>query len=113
MTSAEINKKIEELFKNEDFCVAFFDSIDDIAKIKNLLNENGLILSDDEIAQLIDLSKKTMSSGDSVELSESDMDSVSGGIVGWVVAGAASAVFFGYQVYQGRKGLNRARGVCG
>lgn len=112
MTNLEIQAKIEELFKNEEFCVKFYDSIDDLSAIKTLLDENGVVSTEEDVKHFVDSIKARIASEEKGELSEEDMDEVSGGLVGWVVAGAVSAAFFGYQTYKNRKALNSTFGYC-
>ena len=112
MNDIEKQKKIEELFSKEDFCVSYFDSLDDTKAIKDLLANNGLDASDEEMTQLIDLTKQNIEKKESGELTEEDLKNVNGGLIGWVVAGAIGAVCFGYGAYQGRKVINMGRGQC-
>jgi len=103
--------KINELFKTESFSVAFFENLEDTAFVKSLFEENGVSLTDEEIAQTIAVARTAESSSDG-ELSEDALSDAAGGIIGWVIAGTASAIFFGYQVYKARKGINSALGYC-
>lgn len=112
MINTEIQKKIEELFKNEMFCDKFFDNIDNAVEIKQLFTENEIDLSGEDIAQLIDLTKKSIAKQENGELAEDELDAVSGGIVGYIIAGVAGAIFFGYQTYKNRKKLNNTFGAC-
>lgn len=112
MTNLEIQTKIEELFKNEEFCIKFYDSIDDLSAIKALLEENGVVSTEEEIKHFVHSIKARIANEEKGELSEEDMEEVAGGLVGWVVAGAVSAAFFGYQTYKNTKALNRSLGYC-
>ena len=95
-----------ELLKNEDFCVNFFDNLEDKNRLSALLEANGISVTEDEICELIKIAKQQISKADCAELNEADLDDVSGGIVGWVIGGVVSGIFFGYQVYKAKKGLN-------
>ena len=101
-----MNEKLTALLKNEEFCIAFFDALEDIPTLKSLLERSGISATDEEIHQLIAIAKQQIAKADGAELSEDDLDDVSGGVIGWVIAGVASGIFFGYQVYKARKGLN-------
>jgi hypothetical protein len=101
-----MNEKLTELLKNEEFCIAFFDALEDIPTLKSLLERSGISATDEEIRQLVAIAKQQIAKADGAELSEDDLDDVSGGIIGWVIAGTVSGIFFGYQVYKARKGVN-------
>ncbi len=101
-----MNAKLTELLKNEEFCIAFFDALEDIPTLKSLLERSGITVGEDEIKQLLTIATQQIAKADGAELSETDLDNVSGGVIGWVIAGVASGIFFGYQVYKARKGVN-------
>ena len=101
-----MNEKLNEMLKNEEFCIAFFDALEDIPTLKSLLERSGITAGDEEIRQLVAIAKQQIAKADGAELSEEDLDDVSGGIIGWVIAGVASGIFFGYQVYKAKKALN-------
>ena len=101
-----MNEKLTELLKNEEFCIAFFDALEDTPALKSLLERSSISATDEEIQQLVKIAKQQIAKADGAELSEDDLDDVSGGVIGWVIAGVASGIFFGYQVYKAKKGLN-------
>lgn len=101
-----MNEKLIELLKNEEFCIAFFDALEDTPALKSLLERSGISATDEEIQQLVKIAKQQIAKADGAELSEDDLDDVSGGIIGWVIAGTVSGIFFGYQVYKARKAVN-------
>lgn len=101
-----MNEKLIELLKNEEFCIEFFDTFEKIDGLKALLERNGITITDDEVQELIKIAKQQISKADNEELCENELDDVSGGLVGWVIAGVASGIFFGYQVYKSRKAIN-------
>ena len=101
-----MNEKLMELLKNEDFCVKFFDTLEDMTGLTALLEANGISVTDEEVKAIVKIAKQQMVKADGAELSEDDLDDVTGGVIGWVIAGVASGIFFGYQVYKAKKGLN-------
>ena len=44
-----MSEKLIELFKNEEFCVNFFEAIDKTDELKSLLGKNGINISDEEL----------------------------------------------------------------
>lgn len=109
MTNLEIQNKFEELFKNEAFCEHFFDNIDNVPVVKQLLSENGVAFSDEEVTQFVDFTKKNVEKQENGELAEDELDDVSGGsvIAAWVVAGVVSGVVSGFLAYKARKWGNK------
>lgn len=105
-----MNEKMIDLLKNEEFCVKFFDTLENETALKALLESEGVSLSEKELQDLIALAKKQIAKAERNELNEDDLEDVAGGLVGWVIAGVASGIFFGYQVYKARKSINQA--VC-
>ena len=105
-----MNEKMIDLLKNEEFCVKFFDNLKNETALKTLLENEGISLSEKELQDLIALTEKQIAKADRDELTEDDLEDVAGGWVGWVIAGVASGIFFGYQVYKARKNLNQT--VC-
>ena len=103
-------EKLNELFKQEAFCVRFFDALEQPAEVKAVLAENNIAVTDEELSGIITLAKQQMAKEDDVELTESELADVAGGIWGYVIFGVAAGIFFGYQVYKARKTLND--GVC-
>ena len=101
-----MNEKLTALLKNEEFCIAFFDALEDIPALESLLERNDITVGEEEIKQLVAIAKQQIAKADGAELSEDDLDDVSGGLIGWVIAGVASGIFFGYQVYKAKKALN-------
>ena len=101
-----MNEKLIELLKNEDFCVKFFDSLEDLTALTALLEGNGVTVTADEVQELVKAAKQQIAKADNAELNEDDLDDVAGGVIGWVIAGTASAIFFGYQTYKNRKAVN-------
>ena len=53
-----MNEKLTELLKNEEFCIAFFDALEDIPTLKSLLERSGISATDEEIHQLIAIAKQ-------------------------------------------------------
>jgi len=102
---------VNELFKKEGFCVDFFENIDDVSKIKEIFVNENIELTDEEVDEIIRLAQN-IAERDSDELDEKDLGDVAGGFVGWVIAGVASGIFFGYQMYKTRKTLNTTNGTC-
>ena len=100
-----MNEKLVELFKNESFCSEFFDAIEDMSALNTLLNSNGIAIGENEIKELVMVVKQQMSNANSDELDADALDNVTGGLIGWVVAGVASAAFFGYQTYKNTKAI--------
>jgi hypothetical protein len=103
MVTEIVSKKIEELFHEETFACAFFENIESADEVKKLFAEKGVELSDEEVGELIAYTKSNVIGNESGELSESEMENVSGGVLGWIALGVASGIFFGYQAYQGGK----------
>lgn len=101
-----MSEKLIELFKNEEFCVNFFEAIDKTDELKSLLGKNGINISDEELKELIDVAKQQMAKVDNEELNEDELDDVSGGVVGWIVAGVVCGIFFGYQTYKAKTAFN-------
>ena len=95
--------KMNELFKNEAFCVRFFDALEDTTALQAVLADYGIEATAEETAEIAKTAKAQIAQE---ELNEEALDEVAGGIIGWVIAGVASGAFFGYQVYKARKGLN-------
>lgn len=114
MDGKVIAERLNGLFKTETFACDFFDNIDDKGKIKELLTKNDIELSDEELSSLIDYAKSVSSKESKEELSEDDMDNVTGGfgLLTWTAIGVGSAIFFGYQTHKARKELNRATNAC-
>lgn len=107
-----LTERLNTLFKDEQFTDAFFDNIDNKEAIADLLKKNDVDLMEEEIQAIIEYAKTTMSKE---ELSEEDMDNVSGGfgIIGGLIIGIGGGIFFGYQTYKARKAINQMRGTCG
>ena len=95
--------KMNELFKNEEFCVRFFDALEDTTALQAVLADYGIEATAEETAEIAKTAKAQIAQE---ELNEEALDEVAGGIIGWVIAGVASGAFFGYQVYKARNGLN-------
>ena len=98
--------KINELFKNEAFCVRFFDALEDTTALQAVLAEHGIEATEEETRTIAETAKAQIAKGEPQELTEEALDEVAGGLIGWVIAGVASGAFFGYQVYKARKDLN-------
>ncbi len=106
-----ITEKLNNLFQNEEFCVRYFDAVNDPNALKNVLAAEGIDLDETQLEDLIRQSREQMAKADQEgELSEEDLTDVSGGLIPYIVVGVALGIFFGYQVYKGRKGINDA--VC-
>jgi hypothetical protein len=78
--------------------------------VKKLFAEKGVELSDEEVGELIAYTKSNVIGNESGELSESEMENVSGGVLGWIALGVAGGIFFGYQTYKNVKTLGSA--IC-
>ena len=95
--------KMNELFKNETFCVRFFDALEDTTALQSVLADFGIKATAEETVEIAKAARAQIAQE---ELNEEALDEVAGGLIGWVIAGVASGAFFGYQVYKARKGLN-------
>lgn len=75
------NKKMESLFENE----AFVKELQEQAgpeQIRELFAKNGVVLSDEELAEFLAAGKKV----ETGELSTGELDNVAGGIIGTLSA---------------------------
>ena len=97
-----ITEKLNNLFQNEEFCVRYFDAVNDPNALKNVLAAEGIDLDETQLEDLIRQSREQMAKADQTD--------VSGGLIPYIIAGVALGIFFGYQVYKGRKTINDA--VC-
>ena len=93
--------KLMELLKDEDFCVKFFDALENQAELNKLLEENGVVLDSEEVRGLVEKTKAQIAKADCDELNEEDLDDVSGGLV--IAAAMATAIAVAYTVYRGKK----------
>lgn len=103
-------EKLNEMFKQEAFCIRFFDALEQPAELKAVLTENGIEVTDEELTELVAVAKAQIAKAEGEELSENELSDVAGGIWGYVVIGVAAGIFFGYQTYKSRKALNE--GFC-
>lgn len=113
MITNEMAQKMEVLFHNEEFAVDFFDNIDDTQKIIDLLAQNDITMTTEEADEFIAVVKNNVVNNETGELSESDMENVSGGVIPWIVGGIISGVFFGYQTYKNVKKIPKSKSSCG
>lgn len=103
-------EKLNEMFKQEAFCIRFFDALEQPAELKAVLTENDIAVTDEDLNVIIAVAKEQIAKADKEELSETELADVAGGIWGYVVIGVAAGIFFGYQTYKSRKALNE--GFC-
>ena len=93
-----MNDKLMELLKDEDFCVKFFDNLNDLSELRKLLEENGIQADDEELHALVELTKAQIAKKECNELSEEDLDNVSGGMVG--LALLVTGIVIAYEIYK-------------
>ena len=86
------------MFKDEDFCVKYFDSLNDLGEFRKFLVENGIQPNDEEVNALVELTKAQIAKEERAEFSEADLDDVSGGMVG--LALVVTAIVIAYQIYK-------------
>ena len=89
---------LKEKMQDEDFCVAFFDNLDDIAEITALLERSGIAATEEEILELVRLAKEQVAKDGSDELSEEDLDDVAGGMIGFAIV--TTILVIGYTIYK-------------
>ena len=53
-----MNEKLMELLKNEDFCVKFFDTLEDMTGLTALLEANGISVTDEEVKAIVKIAKQ-------------------------------------------------------
>ena len=87
-----------ELLKNEDFCVKFFDTLEDMTGLNMLLKENGVVLDDEELHELVEVTKAQIAKEECGELNEEDLEDVSGGYVALILF--TIAVITAYRIYK-------------
>lgn len=105
--TAAMTEKLNTLFKNnEDFCIRYFDAIDNIDLQKKVLKDYDVVITDEELEELNRVSRTQMAKMDKEELLEEDLDEVAGGLVGWVIAGVVGGIIVGYGIYKLRKTAN-------
>lgn len=103
-------KKLEELLKDKEFCEKLF-ALDETKDVQDLLNTNGIELSIEEIEQIKDLvirfqnddltdeEKKLIEKFQKTgELSDDDLENVSGGLF-LLIGGGAVALTVGLAIY--------------
>ena len=103
-----MNEKLVELLKDEGFCVKYFDSLENLPLLNNLLVENGIILTEEELNDLVKITKQQIAKEDNRELSEDDLEDVSGGYIGLVLV--VTAIYIAYSVYKIKKIQNAKNG---
>ena len=96
-----MNEKLVELLKDEDFCVKYFDVLEDLPELNNLLAANGIELTETELCDLVKITKQQIAKEENEELSEDDLEDVSGGYLG--LALIITAIVFAYSLYKIRK----------
>jgi len=89
---------LKEKMQDEDFCVAFFDNLDNIAEVTALLERSGIAASEEEILELVKLAKEQVAKDESGKLGEEDLDDVSGGSIGFAIA--LTVIVIGYHIYK-------------
>ena len=93
-----MNEKLMELLKDEDFCVKYFDNLDDLSELRRLLEENGIETDDEELRALVEVTKEQIAREESDELSEEELDQVAGGFPGLIIL--ATAIIVAYTIYK-------------
>ncbi len=96
-----MNEKLVELLKDEDFCVKYFDVLEDLPELNNLLAVNGIELTETELCDLVKITKQQIAKEENEELSEDDLEDVSGGYLG--LALIVTAIVIAYSIYKIRK----------
>ena len=98
MEEYNMTNKMNELFKNEEFCVRFFDALEDTTALQAVLADYGIEATAEETAEIAKTAKAQIAQE---ELNEEALDEVAGGIIGWVIAGVASGAFFWFVAKRG------------
>lgn len=104
-------QKLTELFNSEN-AKAKLNAIDDIEELKQFLDENDIELSYEDLAELLKSAVACSEKSNSDELTEEDMDNVSGGLIGWIILGGILAGAGGWGANKARKLYNQATGKC-
>jgi len=89
---------LKEKMQEEDFCVAFFENLENISEVTALLERSGIEATEEEILELVKIAKEQVAKDDSDELSEEDLEDVSGGMIGFVII--LTIVIIGYKIYK-------------
>lgn len=88
------NKKMEALFENETFVKELQEQAGP-EQIRELFAKNGVVLSDEELAEFLAAGKKV----ETGELSTGELDNVSGGVIGTLSAILAATWSWSCSVY--------------
>lgn len=92
-------EKIKALFKNEEFTKKM-ETLEEIEKIGELFKEYDVELTDEELADLLQSAIDAKQEG---ELDESDLENVSGGLVGGAVKLLGATCRFACDYWGGTK----------
>lgn len=111
MLNEVTSAKLKALFEDKEFG-AKFREIEDFAEMKKLFADNGVEISDEDLKKGLEIVLKNAENQNTDELTEEQMEEVSGGFVGWIIFGGACAVVSGVSAYKLRKALNSATGSC-
>lgn len=103
--------RMKILFEDEGF-ISKFSEIEDYSELKKLFIDNGVEISDEDLIKILESTLISIENKNSAELSEEQMDDVSGGFVEWIVLGGFAAAVGGVATYKLRKLINTGTGVC-
>jgi len=102
--------KFKKMFSDEEVVRKYIE-IEDPAEIKKLFIDHGLDVSDEELIEILELATQQLE-GITGEMTETQMEDVAGGFVGWIIGGAIVGTVGGVLAYKMRKHLNSLRGHC-
>ncbi len=105
-----IVEKVQNLLSDDKF-ISKLNEKESFMEIKDLFGENGVELSEDELKMILNAILVTVDKSNG-EISETELENVNGGIVGWVILGVGAGIVGGVSAYKLRKALNNMGGTC-
>ena len=105
MINQETALRMKTVFADSDFATKF-NSLESFEEVKNLFVEYGIVIDDEDLKNCLKSMIEAVESKNGSEVSEEELDNVSGGFVGFVVAGVVLGTISGVSLYKLRRFFN-------